>query len=119
MHTHILKQKMGRPRTRNREISEAILSVLSTHCRWEELPPCFPLKMTVFDRFKVGQKDGFFEVLFKQFKQKKQEVQEKTKEIYTLDATIKSAKKGDCVGRAGKLKGTKLSLKRLSRPLHF
>jgi hypothetical protein len=35
--------------------------------------------MTVFERFKVGQKEGFFEALFKQFKQKKQEVQEKTK----------------------------------------
>ncbi|XVJ51525.1 MAG: transposase [Vampirovibrio sp.] len=70
---------MGRPRTRNRESSEAILFVLSTHCRWEELPPWFAPKMTVFDRFKVGQKEGFFEALFKQFKQKKQEVQEKTK----------------------------------------
>ncbi|XVJ51774.1 MAG: transposase [Vampirovibrio sp.] len=29
---HIPKQKMGRPRTRNREILEAILSVLSTRC---------------------------------------------------------------------------------------
>ena len=42
---HIPKQKMGRPRTRNREILEAILFVLSTNCRWEELPPCFPPKI--------------------------------------------------------------------------
>jgi transposase len=33
---HIPKQKMGRPRTRNREILEAILFVLSTNCRGEE-----------------------------------------------------------------------------------
>jgi transposase len=91
---HIPKQKTGRPRTRNREILEAILYILSTGCRWEELPQCFPPKMTVFDRFKVWQKEGFFEELFRQFKQKKQEVQQKAKEIYYLDATIKSAKKG-------------------------
>ncbi|XVJ52123.1 MAG: transposase [Vampirovibrio sp.] len=53
---HILKQKMGRPRTLNREILEAILFVLSTHCRWEELPPCFPPKMTVFTGLKYGKK---------------------------------------------------------------
>jgi transposase len=86
---HIPKQKMGRPRTRNREILEAILYILSTSCRWEELPQCFPPKMTVFDRFKVWQKEGFFEELFKQFKQKKQETRQKTKDIYYLDATIK------------------------------
>jgi transposase len=71
---------MGRPRTRNRESLEAILSVLSTHCRWEELPPCFPPKIKVFDKFKVWQQDGFFEALFKQFKQKKQDVQDRNKE---------------------------------------
>lgn len=91
---HIPKQKTGRPRTRNREILEAILYILSTGCRWEELPQCFPPKMTVFDRFKVWQKEGFFEELFRQFKQKKKETQQKAKEIYYLDATIKSAKKG-------------------------
>jgi putative transposase len=65
---------MGRPRTRNREISEAILFIISTGCRWEELPQCFPTKMTVFDRFKAWQKEGFFEELFKR---KKQEARQK------------------------------------------
>jgi transposase len=32
-------QKRGIPRSRNREILDAILFILSTNCRWEELPP--------------------------------------------------------------------------------
>ena len=62
-------QKRGRPRSRNREILDAILFILSTNCRWEELPPCFPPKMTVFDRFKRWQQEGFFETLFHRLKE--------------------------------------------------
>ena len=78
-------QKRGRPRSRNREILDAILFILSTNCRWEELPPCFPPKMTVFDRFKRWQQEGFFETLFHRLKERRAS---KAKEIHYLDATI-------------------------------
>jgi len=85
----IPKQKLGRPRTRNREILDAILFILSTNIRWEELPPCFPPKMTVYDRFRVWVKAGFFEELFRAMVQLKP-----ASDLYFLDATIKSSKKG-------------------------
>ncbi len=87
----IPKQRTGRPRSRNREILDAILYVLSTNIRWEEMPPGFPPKMTVYDRFQVWRKEGFFEALFEQAKLLKPSTD---KRLYYLDATIKSAKKG-------------------------
>jgi transposase len=94
----IPKQRTGRPRTRNREILDAILFVLSTNIRWEEMPPGFPPKMTVYDRFQIWRREGFFEALFEQMKTLKPLTD---KRLYYLDSTIKSAKKGrqDCTGR--------------------
>ena len=56
----IPKQRTGRPRSRNREILDAILFVLSTNIRWEEMPPGFPPKMTVYDRFRGLAQRRFF-----------------------------------------------------------
>ena len=97
----IPKQRTGRPRTRNREVLDAILFVLSTNIRWEEMPPGFPPKMTVYDRFQVWLKEGFFEALFERMKTLKPLTD---KRLYYLDATIKSAKKGrqDFTGRKNK-----------------
>jgi transposase InsO family protein len=33
------------------------LFALSTNIRWEEMPPGFPPKMTVYDRFQVWRKE--------------------------------------------------------------
>ncbi len=99
---HLPLQKMGRPRTRNREILDAILYVLSTGVRWEELPPNFPPKSTVHDRFQLWEAQGFFEDLFQQLKQKRKAVKD---ELYILDATIKSAKKGRVGRTSWKVKG--------------
>ena len=87
----IPKQRTGRPRTRNREILDAILFVLSTNIRWEEMPPGFPPKMTVYARFQIWRKEGFFDALFERMKTLKPSTD---KRLYYLDATIKSAKKG-------------------------
>lgn len=97
----IPKQKRGRPRTRNRDILDAILFLLWTNIRWEELPPGFPPKMTVHDRFKVWLKEGFFERLFQVVKKLKPKTDKK---LYYLDATIKSAKKGRSDFTSGKNK---------------
>ena len=85
----IPKQKMGRPRTRDRAILDAILWILSSGLRWNELDSRFPLKSTIYDRFKVWLTAGFFEELFKTMVQLKP-----ASDLYFLDATIKSSKKG-------------------------
>ena len=87
----IPKQRTGRPRSRNREILDALWFVLSANIRWEEMPPGFPPKMTVYDRFRVWWKEGFFEALFERTKTLKPLTD---KRLYYPDATIKSAKKG-------------------------
>jgi len=87
----IPRQRMGRPRSRNREILDAILFILATNIRWEEMPPGFPPKMTVYDRFQAWRKEGFFEALFERMKSLKPSTD---KQLYYLDSTIKSAKKG-------------------------
>ena len=84
------KQHMGRPRVWNdREIMDALLYVLSTGIRWEELPECFPPKMTVYDRFRVWIKDGTIENLLPRLRKKLPK-----EKLYHLDSTVKSEKKG-------------------------
>jgi transposase len=87
----IPKQKRGRPRSRDREILDAILFVLWTGIRWEELAPGFPPKSTVHDRFQVWLAEGFFERLFEALRALKPPTDGC---LYYLDATIKSAKGG-------------------------
>ena len=86
----IPKQKRGRPRSRHREVLDAILYKLHTGIRWEEMPPGFPAKMTVYDRFQVWHKAGFFKKLFEKFKR----LRPRAGNIYYLDSTVKTAKKG-------------------------
>jgi transposase len=82
-------QERGRPRTRDRQILNAIVYLLWTGCRWDELPPEFPPRATVHRRFKVWAKAGFFEKLFRQLKQHLP-----PSAVYHLDASAKAAKKG-------------------------
>ena len=98
--SHLPKQHMGRPRIRgDREIMDALLYILSTGIRWEELPECFPPKMTVYDRFRGWVKDGTIENLLPRLRRK---LPKET--LYHLDSTVKSAKKGreDFAGRENK-----------------
>lgn len=86
----IPKQKRGRPRTRDREILDAILYILFTGIRWAELPEYFPSVTTVFDRFQVWSKAGFFKRLFDKLRRKPPEIGK----VYYLDSTVRPAKKG-------------------------
>jgi len=83
------EQPIGRPRRRDREVFDAILYVLSTGCRWEELPKSFPPKSTVHYRFKQWSKAGVFEKVFKHLRRHFPKT-----EVYHLDTTLKPAKKG-------------------------
>lgn len=97
---HLPRQRMGRPRIRgDREILDALLYVLSTGIRWEELPECFPPKMTVYDRFRYWVKTGTLEKLLARLRRKLP-----AGKVYHLDSTVKSAKKGrsDFAGRKNK-----------------
>lgn len=83
------EQERGRPRTRDREMLDAILYVLWSGCRWEDLPEYFPPRATVHRRFKVWSKAGFFEKMLRMLKKRLPE-----SEVYHLDASVKAAKKG-------------------------
>jgi transposase len=86
---YIPDQERGRPRSRDREIFDAILYVLSTNCRWEELPPNFPPKSTVHKRFQVWSKAGFFDKLLHHLRKRLPSSQ-----VYHLDSALRMAKKG-------------------------
>ena len=86
---YIPEQGRGRPRTRNREMFNAILYVLSTHCRWEELPKHFPPKSTVHKRFQVWSKAGFFERILVHLTKRLPQ-----SNVYYLDSALRMAKKG-------------------------
>ena len=92
-------QHMGRPRTRNREMLDAILYVLSTGCRWEELPSDFPPKSTVHSRFRQWAQSGFFRQVLRHLRRS---LPDST--VYHLDSTLKAAKKGrqSGAGKTGK-----------------
>lgn len=83
------EQDRGRPRTRDREILNAILYVLSTGCRWSELPNRFPPKSTVHHRFQVWSKSGFFDKVLRYCRRFLPQ-----SEIHHLDSSLKKAKKG-------------------------
>jgi transposase len=90
------KQRMGRPRTRNKECFEAILYVLKTGCQWELLPPGYPPKSTVHKRFLVWHREGFFRKLFKRTRSKPVK-----NALYHVDATLRVAKRGS-LGEPGR-----------------
>jgi len=85
----IPKQEMGRPRTRDREIFNAILYVLSTGSRWAVLPVYFPPKSTVHKRFQEWAKARFFEKALRELSKDLPD-----SEVYHLDSSLKAAKKG-------------------------
>lgn len=83
------EQEMGRPRTRDREILDAILYVLLTGCGWCALPDYFPPKSTVHKRFQIWAKAGFFQKVLRELKK------EVETPVYYLDSSLKAAKKGE------------------------
>lgn len=90
------EQERGRPRGRNREMLDAILYVLSTDCRWAELPGEFPHRATVHHRFQVWAKCGFFKKVLRELKRIALEGEEggEREQVY-MDSTLKRAKKGE------------------------
>jgi len=93
--------KIGGPRKwSDREMFEAMMFILSTGCRWEELPNSYPPKSTVFDRFQLWVRKKLFQRLLRALR-----VQLPLASVYYLDATLKSAKKGRQNFASGENKG--------------
>ena len=85
----IPEQHMGRTRSNDREIMDAIIYVLTTGIQWENLPKDFPPKSTVHHRFQVWRKAGFFRKLFRKLIRMAD-----NSTVQHLDTTIRQAKKG-------------------------
>ena len=82
--------RIGGPRKwTDREMFESMMFILSTGCRWEELPNSYPPKSTVFDRFQLWVRKKLFQRVLRALR-----VQLPLASVYYLDATLKSAKKG-------------------------
>lgn len=56
--------KPGRPSSDNRTAYNGMLWIDRTGAPWEDLPPRYGAKSTVFDRFKKWTKLGIFEKIF-------------------------------------------------------
>ena len=83
-------QHRGRPRiVPDRDCLDALLYILYTGCRWSELPKEFPPKSTVFQRYGIWIKHKTLQKVFKRLRRRMP-----LSQVFYLDATTKSAKKG-------------------------
>ena len=55
------KPRGGRPRTDNRKAMEAILYILHTGCRWDDVPRSLGARSTVYRRFQEWRKTGVYQ----------------------------------------------------------
>ncbi len=84
-------QVMGRPRKwSDRACLDAVLYLLHSGGRWEELGAEFPPKSTVHDRFSHWVRAGILTKVFKRLRRKLPLGQ-----VFHLDSTVKPAKKGE------------------------
>jgi transposase len=84
------EQHRGRPRfVSDRACLDALLYILSTGCRWSELPREFPPKSTVFQRYGIWIQHKTLQKVFKRLR-----LRMPLSQVFYLDATTKSAKKG-------------------------
>ena len=56
-------KRVGRPRKSDRETLEAVLYVLTTGCRWCDLPRDMGSYVTAWRRFTTWKKDGTFDII--------------------------------------------------------
>jgi len=98
------EQHRGRPRSRCKECFEAVLYVLKTGCQWELRPGEYPPKSTMHRCFKVWKKAKVFYRLFR-----KTRCQDASQVVAHIDSTIRIAKRGDKISKAGKCKSSKIT----------
>ncbi len=97
------KQRRGRPRQwSDRDCLNAVLYLLYSGSRWNDLPKEYPPSTTVYDRYSLWLKQG---VLKKALTRLRKRIP--TGKIFYLDATVKSSKKGDLHQPSGENQGHK------------
>lgn len=92
------RKKNGRPFIHSeQQIMEAVLWILKTGARWQDLPEKFPPYTTAYQRFRTWERKGLIRKVLKTLAQDlKQRGSLDVSECY-IDATFIPAKKGDSV----------------------
>ena len=88
------KAKMGRPRADDRKTMNGILYVLTTGCRWEDMPREYGSHKTAWRRHKELQEKGIWEKILREILNKGYEEKKVRLEEVALDSTTIEAKKG-------------------------
>ncbi len=87
--------KESRPRADNRRMINAILYVLTTGCRWMDLPKKYGPKSTVHDRLKDWGKKGVWKRIFNTLISRKYVRGELSFDKVSIDSSDVAAKKGE------------------------
>jgi transposase len=103
--------RTGRPRADDRRTIEGILYILTTGCRWEDLPREYGAPTTVWRRLKRWGEEGVWQRIWRAALATLDGRGELDWSMACLDGSFASAKKGgDQVGLTKKGKGTKWML---------
>lgn len=99
------KCKGGRPRAPDRDIYEAIMWLLNSGARWQDLPDHFPAKSSCHRRFQQWSRDGSWQRLQKALVRKLSKKKKLNLEESFIDGSLIQAKKGVLASaKAGKLR---------------
>lgn len=92
------QQRRGRPRRySDRDCLNAVLYLLYSGTRWNDLPKDYPASTTVYDRYSLWIRQGLFKKVLARLRKRIP-----MGKIFYLDATIKSSKKGALHQSSGK-----------------
>ena len=97
----------GRPRCGDLKVLQAILWVLRSGARWEDLPECYPSYKTCHRRFQQWVSSGAFRRLLKKLVNL---LEVDVSEVYVDGCFFPAKKGGKLVGKCLKGKGSKLLL---------
>src|SRR5215467_7141503 len=89
--------RTGRPRANDRRTFEGILYVLTTGCRWQDLPPWYGAPTTVWRRLKRWGELGVWDTIWR-MALRALELQHRIDwSLGFLDGSLVPAKKGGCM----------------------
>jgi transposase len=86
--------KTGRPRADDRRTINAILYVLVTGCKWEDLPREYGSPVTAWRRLKRWQEDGIWQDLMNRLQEKAYREGKLDLDRVIIDSSTIEAKKG-------------------------
>jgi transposase len=89
------KAKTGRPRADDRRVLNGILYVLTTGCRWMDMPPKYGHYSTAFRRLKHWQTQGIWTRILKTLITKGYTTGKLSIEKVSVDSTTIEAKEGE------------------------